>query len=68
MPTRKQVLVSALHIIEEMEWQFHNAAENRYCQFCIDWKTQSYDDMEEHNPNCSLMETISDLKNLIEKE
>lgn len=41
------------------EWATHHAAENIYCPYCIDWDTQSYEDMQSHNEGCEFVALVT---------
>jgi len=58
----KELVEKLLKMAEDNEWQIHHAAENQYCPYCINYETQSWDDMRSHNDGCEYVALVAAAK------
>lgn len=61
-----EIIRKLLEIAEDNEWQIHHAAENHYCQYCIEdkdwWTDQFY-----HNDNCRFVAAVNAAKKYLQE-
>lgn len=63
----KELIKRLLSMVRKNEWQYHHAAENPYCPFCVtddEW----WDDQKEHHPGCEYIALVAEAEEYLAGE